>query len=132
MTTTSSTQEALINSPLSEGVQTWVWQVRRESTAYRRAGKRLLDIALGLPLLIVALPVILALAVAVLATTGWPAFYKGPRVGKDGRPFGMWKLRTMVSGADRQIEAWKSTNPELAACYLKDFKVQDDPRVTPI
>jgi lipopolysaccharide/colanic/teichoic acid biosynthesis glycosyltransferase len=46
-------------------------------------------------------PLLLAIAVAVKSRDGGPVFYRARRVGKNGRPFYLYKFRTMVVGADR-------------------------------
>ena len=97
---------------------------------YRRHGKRMLDVALGLALLALLLPLIAALAIAVLLTSGWPIFYGSQRVGLDGRHFQMWKFRTMVHDADAVFERWKDTHPDRAARLLTHWKLEGDPRVT--
>jgi len=97
---------------------------------YVRYGKRLFDLVIGGALLLVAAPVILVFAVAVVVTSGWPPFYAARRVGRHGRDFRMWKLRTMVRDAERRLEAWKETDPELASAFKANFKLAGDPRVT--
>jgi lipopolysaccharide/colanic/teichoic acid biosynthesis glycosyltransferase len=62
--------------------------------------KRVLDVALSAGALIVASPVLALAAVAIrLETHGHPV-YRQRRVGRDGEPFQLYKLRTMVSGAE--------------------------------
>ena len=97
---------------------------------YRRRGKRLLDLALSIPLCLIAAPIVAVLAIMVVVTSGWPAFYGAKRVGLGGRPFRMWKLRSMVKDADCLPERWSESNPDLAAEYSQNFKLKDDPRVT--
>ena len=99
---------------------------------YTRFGKRALDVALGSVLLLLLSPVILVLAVLVALTSGFPPFYAATRMGKNGRLFRMWKLRSMVRDADAVLQRWKHTNPELAAEYEENLKLRDDPRVTPL
>jgi lipopolysaccharide/colanic/teichoic acid biosynthesis glycosyltransferase len=99
-------------------------------TGYVRAGKRIFDLVLGVPLFLAAMPIILAAAVAVGVTTGWPVFYKTRRVGAHGKEFTMWKIRSMVKDADQVIANWRTSHPELAAEYSANFKLRDDPRVT--
>ncbi|MEW9806899.1 sugar transferase [Mesorhizobium marinum] len=60
--------------------------------------KRLLDIALALPLGLIALPVVLAAALWVRRTSPGPAFFSQLRVGRNERPFRCLKLRTMHHG----------------------------------
>ena len=62
--------------------------------------RRLLDLLIALPLAIVTAPVVAALAVAVRLESRGSPLYTQTRVGRDGRPFEIYKLRTMVSGAE--------------------------------
>jgi lipopolysaccharide/colanic/teichoic acid biosynthesis glycosyltransferase len=98
--------------------------------AYARLWKRLLDIVLSLPFLVLSSPVIVVLAALIVFSSGWPAFHRTRRLGRGGREFTMWKLRTMVPEAERMLAEWFVTAPELAAEYYTDFKIKDDPRVT--
>ena len=99
------------------------------ATFYGRIGKRFLDLAIAIPLMILATPLILLLAGAVVLTSGPGPFYGSVRAGRNGR-FRMLKLRTMVRDADKVLAQWRRAHPELAAIYEKDFKLADDPRVT--
>ncbi len=99
-------------------------------TFYGRRGKRLLDVALGALLFVVLLPVTVVVVLAVLLMSGWPVLYSAERVGQGGRSFRVWKFRTMVRGADKVLQQWMETDPNLAAEYERGFKVDDDPRVT--
>src|ERR687890_8062 len=60
----------------------------------RMLGKAVLDRTLGMALFIVALPVISVAAVLVKATSRGPAFFAQERMGRDGQPFTMWKVRS--------------------------------------
>ena len=62
---------------------------------YTRSGKRLLDIALSLFLLVALLPVLLVIALAIRLTMGKPVIYEQERPGLDRRPFLIRKFRTM-------------------------------------
>lgn len=63
--------------------------------------KRAMDIAVAVAGLAVGSPVLAACAVAIKLDTRGPVFYRQSRVGLDGRPFRIWKLRTMTVGAER-------------------------------
>ncbi len=65
--------------------------------------KRALDLAVAVPLLVILSPVLVALAAAVRLTSRGPAFHRATRVGRDGRPFTMLKLRTMRAGPGAAI-----------------------------
>jgi lipopolysaccharide/colanic/teichoic acid biosynthesis glycosyltransferase len=64
------------------------------------AVKRLLDVLLSGAGLAICAPVLAVLAAAVRLESRGRAFYTQTRAGKDGRPFMIYKLRTMVSGAE--------------------------------
>src|SRR5256885_1691543 len=64
--------------------------------------KRALDVAVSLVGLVITSPVVPAAAIAVKRESPGPAFYRGARVGRDGQPFQMFKLRTMRLNADRE------------------------------
>ncbi len=67
-----------------------------------RTGKRVLDLALLMPLLPLFAAVVGLLALVVLVGQGRPIFFRQQRVGVGGRPFGILKLRTMTTETDRR------------------------------
>jgi lipopolysaccharide/colanic/teichoic acid biosynthesis glycosyltransferase len=97
---------------------------------YLRFGKRAFDLVAGLSLLVLTAPVILILALMVTATCGVSPFYSATRVGKDGLPFRMWKLRTMVKDADVRLRRWRDEQSKEAIEFNQSFKLREDPRVT--
>ncbi|AII51210.1 sugar transferase [Hymenobacter sp. APR13] len=70
------------------------------ATWYRRWGKRLLDVALAGPLLLLALPVLLPVALALAAQNGGPWLFRQARPGRHGQLFTLYKLQTMTSTRD--------------------------------
>lgn len=62
--------------------------------------RRAIDIVVSAAALVVASPVLLSAMIAIRLETPGHAIYRQRRVGKDGRPFDMMKLRTMVDGAE--------------------------------
>ena len=61
---------------------------------------RALDVVLTAVLLVVAAPLLALAALAIRLESRGPVFYRQRRVGRSGRPFELWKLRTMVPGAE--------------------------------
>jgi lipopolysaccharide/colanic/teichoic acid biosynthesis glycosyltransferase len=61
---------------------------------------RALDVVLAAALLVVTAPLLALAAVAIRLESRGPVFYRQLRVGQDGQPFELWKLRTMVPGAE--------------------------------
>ena len=90
------------------------------------AAKRIFDVLFTLVALIVALPVMIATAIAIKATSRGPLFYCSERIGLNGQRFTMCKFRTMYQGADALVSdmiAADGGNPLF-------FKAKDDPRIT--
>lgn len=63
------------------------------------AARRLLDVVVAAAGLVVTAPLLAVLAVAIRRTSPGPACFRQVRVGRDGRPFALWKLRTMRADA---------------------------------
>jgi lipopolysaccharide/colanic/teichoic acid biosynthesis glycosyltransferase len=61
---------------------------------------RALDVLLAALLLVVTAPLLALAALAIRLESRGPVFYRQRRVGRNGRPFELWKLRTMVPGAE--------------------------------
>lgn len=88
--------------------------------------KRSLDLALIIVLAIPTLIVMGIIALAIKLDTPGPVLYSGTRIGRDGRPFRMYKFRSMVADADQQKEALLPLNEAQGPI----FKIKDDPRLT--
>jgi exopolysaccharide biosynthesis polyprenyl glycosylphosphotransferase len=95
----------------------------------KRIQKRAFDMCVSLVVLLGALPVMLAAAIAIKVTSRGPVFYRAERIGLDGEPFRMIKFRTMVDGADSQLENLVAINESVGGVL---FKIRRDPRVTPV
>lgn len=95
----------------------------------KRFQKRAFDVCFSLLVLVPALPVLLAAGLAVKLTSKGPIFYKSYRIGMDGKPFEMLKIRTMYDGADAQRAHLEELN-EVPGGVI--FKMRQDPRVTPV
>ncbi len=70
------------------------------ASLYRRAGKRVLDVALTLPLVLASAPLMAGVAIAVRATMGRPVLFRHRRPGLQGNPFVLLKFRTMNTAKD--------------------------------
>jgi lipopolysaccharide/colanic/teichoic acid biosynthesis glycosyltransferase len=89
--------------------------------------KRLLDVMAGGTALVLLLPLFLGTMILIKWEDGGPLFFKQTRVGRKGRPFFMWKFRSMVVNADFLKDKLLGQN-QMAGGVL--FKMKDDPRVT--
>ena len=92
---------------------------------------RTLDIAFAVILGAVFSPVFVAASTVLLVTDG-PVFFSQTRIGRGGKPFKVYKFRTMVNNAPDVLQKLLDENPELRAEWERDFKLKNDPRITPI
>ena len=83
---------------------------------YYRKVKRLMDLGLSLVGIVLGAPVMAATAAAIYVESGWPILFEQERVGYRGKPFRMFKFRTMVADAEPNDQAQWAT--------------PDDPRIT--
>ena len=104
---------------------------RGKNSAYAVAGKRLLDLSLVLLAMPVALPVILLSALVLWWESGLP-FYSQDRLGRDGKRFRIFKLRTMVRDADARLQSYLESDPALRREWETTQKLKSDPRITPV
>ena len=99
---------------------------------YQDFFKRFLDVTLVVLSAPFVLPLISLLAVLVALLTGGRPFYTQLRIGKNGAPFRMWKLRTMVKNADAELDTYLQQNPDAQAEWDATQKLKQDPRITKI
>jgi exopolysaccharide biosynthesis polyprenyl glycosylphosphotransferase len=90
--------------------------------------KRVLDVVVASCALIMATPGMLAIAALIRIDSRGPVFYRAKRVGRKGRQFLCYKLRTMEVGANSLRDAMRKRNQRDGPC----FKLVEDPRVTRI
>lgn len=114
--------EAPVTAPTVDSVD------RRDFPRSYWVFKRAFDLVFASLALLVLAPIFFLIALAIFVTDGAPIAYAHRRVGKDGKPFNVLKFRTMVRNADKVLQQ----NPELFAEFQVKFKLEKDPRVTPI
>jgi exopolysaccharide biosynthesis polyprenyl glycosylphosphotransferase len=95
---------------------------------WRSAAKRVFDVVAASLGLLVITPVLLAAAAAIRLSSGRGAFFTQTRVGRNGQPFTVYKLRTMVHDAEALLPGLMGRNEAAGPM----FKMADDPRVTPV
>ncbi len=96
---------------------------------YARFFKRLIDVSFIIATAPIVLPVI-GLFALLTTRDGGPAFYAQKRIGRDGRTFNCWKIRSMVVDADQVLDQYLAENPEANAEWLVSQKLRNDPRIT--
>nr|WP_245837819.1 undecaprenyl-phosphate galactose phosphotransferase WbaP [Niveispirillum lacus] len=97
----------------------------------RRLVKLVFDLMVASLLILICLPLFLVFALLV-SRDGGPVLFRHQRVGRNGRLFNCLKFRTMVPDAQQILERHLAESPAAAAEWEQNFKLRDDPRVTPI
>ena len=93
-----------------------------------RVAKRVVDIAIAAPVLLLSSPVLLVVA-CLIRLDGGPVFFRQQRIGYLGRAFGMWKFRSMCVDAESRLAALLAQNEKAGGIT---FKMAHDPRITRI
>ncbi len=101
------------------------------SSRFNRFSKRLLDLVLCIAALPFLLLITGAIAIAIRATSTGKVFYTQERIGRWGKPFQIYKFRSMYEDADERLhEVLK--DEKIKAEWDKTFKIKNDPRVTTV
>jgi lipopolysaccharide/colanic/teichoic acid biosynthesis glycosyltransferase len=105
------------------------WVRARRDPVYRGVLKRWMDVGFVLMALPIVLPVVLVLALVLMAGGNSP-FFTQDRVGLGGRTFRLWKLRTMVPNAEARLQDHLSKNEAARLEWEAYQKLSHDPRIT--
>jgi len=125
-TVVSVTAPAYLSSPSNGVAQSISVPFTPESSFYARAGKRVLDLVGASIALLFFAPVVLIATIALRLDSRGAALYKSKRIGKNGREFTFYKLRSMHTGADAERAMLMHLNEVDGPV----FKLRRDPRVT--
>ncbi len=89
---------------------------------------RIADIIVAFLILIIGFPIWLCIALAIRLSSSGPILYKQTRIGLNGRPFKVYKFRSMYKNADARLADLMPHNEVQGPL----FKIKDDPRITPV
>lgn len=101
---------------------------RVERSAYT-VSKLAFDILASAVAIILLSPVLMIISAMVYLGDPGPVIYGQIRIGKNGKPFKMWKFRSMYMNADKMID---QLTPEQMQQYYTEFKIDNDPRITKV
>lgn len=90
--------------------------------------KRAADVVLSAGALVALSPLMAAAAIAIVVEDGRPILYAAPREGKDGKPFKMYKFRSMYKDAESKLRELLEQNEQTGPA----FKIKNDPRITKV
>lgn len=102
---------------------------RNENRRFYHLIKRMIDVVLSLFGLVLISPFVVIIAIYIKIDSKGPVFFKHQRIGKNGKPFSLYKFRTMKDGAEAMINDF---TPEQLEEWNENFKLKDDPRITRI
>lgn len=91
--------------------------------------KRFADIVCSSVAIVLLSPFFIIISIAIKATSEGPVIFVHKRVGKNGKEIGIYKFRSMVMNAEELIEKF---TPEQKEEFQKNFKLENDPRITKI
>ncbi len=98
----------------------------RRAKVSRNLTKRVLDLSLTSFGILAIAPLLIGTTLAIKLTSRGPVFFRQERIGKDGKPFMMYKFRSMFIDAEERRAALLETSDRKGVC----FKQKDDPRIT--
>jgi len=94
--------------------------------------KTIMDVFISGIAIIILSPILLLIALSVLLTSRGPVIFTQERIGLRGRPFKLYKFRTMYNNADTKLDELLESDPEARQEYAEYHKLVNDPRVTPV
>ena len=98
----------------------------------KRFQKRVMDGILAALAFAAFIPAFVVIPLLIKLTSRGPVFYRQTRLGLRGRPFAVWKFRSMYADADARLRRLLADNRSAAEEWAKNFKLRNDPRVTPL
>ena len=101
------------------------------SHPYYHRVKRMMDVIVALTGIALAIPVIIFAGLAIILESGRPLFYSQMRVGFRGRPYRIWKLRTMRTDAEKGGARWASSKDSRVTAvgrFLRRTRVDELPQ----
>ena len=109
-----------------------VEMVNQGKMAFVRLEKWVLDKTLAVIAFVMLSPFFIVLPILIKLSSKGPAFYRQNRLGLRGRPIKVWKFRSMCADADARLKTILANDPDAAAEWKANFKLQNDPRITPL
>jgi len=120
--------------PLEYVSQTWFLEHLRENEkTWYEALKRVMDVILAVPVAIVTLALYLFVALAIKISSRGPVLYSQVRIGKMGKPFRIWKFRTMRQDAEADGKPHWATqkDPRITGVgrFLRTTRIDELPQI---
>lgn len=108
-------------------------KIQENNMSIYKIAKRGIDIVASLLGIIILLPLLLVVFIAnKMSKDNGPIFFMQKRIGENGKPFRLYKFRTMVVNADKILMKKLKDDKEFREKYLSYRKVENDDRITKI
>ncbi len=99
---------------------------------FDRAIKRSMDLLFSSILVLLLSPVFLLISLAVKLSSPGPVIFRQKRIGYGGKPFYVYKFRTMYVDAEERLRELLERDPRAREEWNRHYKLRNDPRITPI
>ena len=97
-----------------------------------KAIKNIFDFTLSLIITVLLLPILFVVYLSILIISRTNPIFKQERIGKGGKPFHIYKFRTMRVDADEALDKLLESDEDARVEWEREHKLKDDPRITPI
>lgn len=97
-----------------------------------RIYKRIFDLVASICGTIAISPILFLIAIAIYTSSPGPIIFSHIRIGANGKVFPCYKFRSMVTDAQNVLKQYLANNPAARDEWERDFKLKEDPRITPI
>ena len=132
ITELNNTADLVLNDKDSKEKSIKVSNVKAKKLIYNIV-KRSFDIVSGLVGILLLIPIAIVIKIISICSGDFNSiFYSQNRIGKNGKIFKLYKFRSMIPNADKELEVLLKNNKELAEEYKKMKKLNNDPRITRI
>ena len=118
--------------PISFGGVGALEMVNQGRMRAKRVQKWLIDKILASIAFVLLSPLFVILPILIKLTSRGPVFYRQERLGRNGKPFKVWKFRSMYADAEDRLQKVLAADASVAAEWSRNFKLADDPRITPL
>jgi sugar transferase (PEP-CTERM system associated) len=102
------------------------------SSRFMDATKRAFDVAVSIAILAITLPILIATAIAIRLEDGGPILYSQERVGRYGRPFKLYKFRSMGVDAEKDGQQWAALHdPRVTrvGAVIRKLRIDELPQI---